>query len=92
MVGAVGDLEFETSHYQIENYGVLSLYSDGAFEIERSDQSTWPFGEFVNYMTQVAGDPSSSSMDQLIAHARSLQGVDEFVDDLSMVELIFPPA
>ena len=43
-------------------------------------------------MTQVAGEPSSSSMDQLIAHARSLQGVDEFVDDLSMVELIFPPA
>ena len=26
------------------------------------------------------------------AVARALQGVDEFVDDLSMVELIFPPA
>ena len=91
MVGAVGDLDFETSYCQVENYGVLSLYSDGAFEIERSDQSTWPFGEFVKYMTEVAADPTDSSMDQLIAHARGLQGVDEFIDDLSMVEFIFPP-
>ncbi len=92
MVGAVGDLEFATSHCQVESHGVLSLYSDGAFEIERSDQSVWPFGEFVEYMTQVANDPSASSMDQLIAHARGLQGIDEFIDDLSMVELIFPVA
>ena len=92
MVGAVGDLDFATSHCQVENYGVLSLYSDGAFEIERSDQTIWPFGEFVQYMTRVAGDPTASSMDQLIAHARELQGIDDFIDDLSMVELIFPPA
>ena len=91
MVGAVDGLDFQTSHCQVENYGVLSLYSDGAFEIERSDQTTWPFGEFVTYMTQVAGDAEASSMDQLIAHARGLQGVDDFIDDLSMVELIFPP-
>lgn len=92
MVGAVGDLEFATSHCQVENHGVLSLYSDGAFEIERGNQTIWPFGEFVAFMTQVAGDPTLSSMDQLIAHARSLQGIDEFADDLSMVELIFPTA
>ena len=35
-------------------------------------------------------DPDTSAMDQLIAHARDLQGTDEFADDLSMVELIFP--
>ena len=90
MVGAVDGIDFATSHCQVEDYGVLSIYSDGAFEIERADNSTWPFGEFVAYMTTVAGDTTASSMDQLIAHARMLQGVDEFVDDLSMVELIFP--
>ena len=90
MVGAVDGIDFPTSDCQVESYGVLSLYSDGAFEIERADGSTWPFGEFVEYMTSVAGDTTASSMDQLIAHARALQGVDEFVDDLSMVELIFP--
>ena len=90
MVGAVDDIDWETSTCQVETYGVLSLYSDGAFEIERSDGSTWPFGDFVAYMGSVIGDEATSSMDQLIAHARQLQGVDEFVDDLSMCELIFP--
>ena len=89
MVGAVDGLDFATSHCQVEAYGLLSLYSDGAFEVERGDGTTWPFGDFVSFMTGVAGDPAASSMDQLIAHARALQGVDEFADDLSMVELIF---
>ena len=92
MVGAVDGIDYPTSTCQVEAHGVLSLYSDGAFEIERADQTTWPFGDFVAYMTGVAGDQGASSMDQLIAHARALQGSDEFVDDLSMVELIFPTA
>ena len=91
MVGAVPDLDFQTSEVAVDPYAVLMLYSDGAFEIERAaDHSVWPFGEFVDYMTTIAGDPDNSPMDQLIAHARALQGTDEFVDDLSMVELIFP--
>lgn len=92
MVGAVDGIDWETSTCQVENYGVLSLYSDGAFEIERADKSTWPFGDFVAFMRGVIGDEQTSSMDQLIRYARQLQGVDEFVDDLSMCELIFPPA
>lgn len=91
MVGAVSDLEFETSRCAVESFGVMILYSDGAFEIERAaDGSIWPFGEFVDFITSIAGDPESPPMDQLIAHARALQGSDEFVDDLSMIELIFP--
>lgn len=93
MVGAVGDLDYAASECVVDPYAVLMLYSDGAFEVERAaDKSTWPFGEFVTFMGRVAGDPEISSMDQLIAHARELQGGDEFADDLSMVELIFPTA
>ena len=91
MVGAVEGLDFQTSEVVVDPYAVAMLYSDGAFEIERAtDGSTWPFGEFVTYMTTIVGDPVTPAMDQLIAHARALQGTDEFVDDLSMVELIFP--
>ena len=93
MVGAVDGIDYETSEVIVDPDAVLMLYSDGAFEVERiADQSTWPFHEFVTFMTQVAGDTDVSSMDRLIAHARELQGGDEFADDLSMVEFIFPPA
>jgi sigma-B regulation protein RsbU (phosphoserine phosphatase) len=90
MVGAVADLEFSTSTVQVDAYGLLSLYSDGAFEIERPDGTTWPFGDFVQFMANVARNPEQTGMDLLIRHARELSGTEEFVDDLSMVEFLFP--
>jgi sigma-B regulation protein RsbU (phosphoserine phosphatase) len=91
MVGAVPDLEFTTATCQVEAYGLLSLYSDGAFEVERPNGSTWPFGDFVAFMRDVPRSPEDTGMDGLIRHARELKGSDEFADDLSMVEFLFPP-
>lgn len=90
MVGAVPDLDYSTSTCQVEAYGLLSLYSDGAFEVERPDGSTWPFGDFVRFMGGVARVTEETGMDQLIRHARAMSGSDEFADDLSMVEFLFP--
>ena len=39
----------------------------------------------------LAQDPRRHWMDQLIRHARAMSGSDEFADDLSMVEFLFPP-
>jgi sigma-B regulation protein RsbU (phosphoserine phosphatase) len=90
MVGAVADLEFTTASCQVEAFGLLSLYSDGAFEVERPDGSTWPFGDFVSFMGSVERTPESTGMDGLIKYARELSGSEEFADDLSMVEFLFP--
>lgn len=91
MIGAVPDLEFSTSTCQVEPFGLLSLYSDGAFEVERPDGSTWPFPDFVKYMGKVPRTPEDPGMDRLIRHAREMKGSDEFADDLSIVEVLFPP-
>ncbi len=90
MVGAVADLEFTTASCQVEAYGLLSLYSDGAFEVERPDGSTWPFGDFVSFMRSVERTPEETGMDRLIRYAREMSGSEEFADDLSMVEFLFP--
>ena len=90
MVGAVPDLEFTTATCQVEAFGLLSLYSDGAFEVERPDGSTWPFGDFVEFMGTVTRTPEDPGMDRLIRHAREMKGSDEFADDLSIVEVLFP--
>ncbi len=90
MIGALSDLTFATSTCTVGAFGMLSLYSDGAFEIERGDGTTWPFGEFVAFMAAGPGTADGSNMDRLIAHARDLQGSEEFVDDLSIVEFLLP--
>jgi sigma-B regulation protein RsbU (phosphoserine phosphatase) len=92
MVGAVGELEFASSTVQVESYGLLSLYSDGAFELERPDGMAWAFGDFIEFMEKVPRTPEQTGMDGLIRFANEFKGVDEFVDDLSMVEFLFPPA
>jgi sigma-B regulation protein RsbU (phosphoserine phosphatase) len=90
MIGAIPDLEFQTSSTTLDSVAKLYIYSDGAYEIERTDKSMWPFSEFLDFMNQgVHRAASDSQMDRLIAHDRELQGREEFVDDFSIVELLF---
>jgi sigma-B regulation protein RsbU (phosphoserine phosphatase) len=90
MIGALSDLDFQSSTCEVGPYGLLSLYSDGAFEVERPDGHTWPFGEFVEFMEKVPRTAEEAGMDRLIRHARQLKGSDEFADDVSIVEFLFP--
>ena len=90
MIGAVPELEFETSTTTLGAFAKFYLYSDGVYEIERIDKTMWPFNEFLEFMKlgphDAAGD---SKMDRLIAHVREIQGREDFVDDCSIVELQF---
>jgi sigma-B regulation protein RsbU (phosphoserine phosphatase) len=92
MVGAVSDLEFKTSTCQVETFGMLSLYSDGVFEIERSDGSTWPYNDFIKFMGDAPLNGEQASMDRLIEHTKILGGSDEYIDDFSIVELQILPS
>jgi sigma-B regulation protein RsbU (phosphoserine phosphatase) len=90
MIGAVPDLEYQSASIELGAFAKLYVYSDGAYEIERTDHTMWPFDEFFSFMR--AGPHQAvdgSKMDALIAHDRVLQGRDEFVDDFSIVELQF---
>ena len=90
MIGAVPDLEFQSGSVELDAFAKLYLYSDGAYEIEKTDKSMWPFEEFVDFMKQGPHDAADGAMmDRLIAHDRMLQGRDEFVDDFSIVEFRF---
>ncbi len=90
MVGAIPDLEFRTSSTQLQAFAKLYLYSDGVYEIERTDGSMWPFDDFVAFMKQGPHDQAGDSMmDRLIAYDRQIQGREEFVDDCSIVEMQF---
>jgi sigma-B regulation protein RsbU (phosphoserine phosphatase) len=90
MIGAVPDLEFQTANTTLDAFAKLYLYSDGVYEIERTDKSMWPFNEFVDFMKQGPHDtPGGAQMDRLIAYDRQIQGRQEFVDDCSVVELLF---
>jgi sigma-B regulation protein RsbU (phosphoserine phosphatase) len=90
MIGAVPDLEFQTNSTSLNAFAKLILYSDGVYEIERIDKTMWPFNDFIEFMKQGPHDDSGESkMDRLIAYDREIQGREEFVDDCSIVEILF---
>lgn len=95
LVGAVEGLEYEASEVAVPPGSRLYIYSDGAFEIIRTDGTMWPFTEFVARLATEAGDPgaadagASSPLDSLLGHIRGLAGREDFQDDCSMLELVF---
>ncbi len=90
MIGAVPDLEFQSGSAELGAFAKLYLYSDGVHEIQRTDESMWPFDEFIAFMKKGPHDAEGGAMmDRLIAHDRMLQGREEFVDDFSIVEFQF---
>jgi phosphoserine phosphatase RsbU/P len=90
MIGAVEDMEYATSYCPIDAFAKLFLYSDGIYEIEKTDGKMWSFEEFLQFLDE---GPASgeSSIERLIAHVRSLSGRSDFVDDFSMIEFRFEP-
>ncbi len=90
MIGAVPDIPYKGGSTTLGAFAKLYLYSDGAYEIEKTDKVMWPFDQFVEFMKQGPHEaPDGAMMDRLIAHDRVLQGRDEFVNDFSIVEFQF---
>jgi sigma-B regulation protein RsbU (phosphoserine phosphatase) len=85
MIGAVADMDFESSTVKLDRYARLLLYSDGVFEIGKPDGSMWEFEEFVQ---QISTAPSEGALDGLLEHVRKLHGADILDDDFSLLELV----
>lgn len=88
MVGAIPDLEFPSSTIQVEEFGKLFLFSDGAYEIERADGTMWPWGDFIEFMSRPSG-PETPAMDGLMNHVHTLSGQSDFADDFSIIEFSY---
>ncbi len=88
LIGAVEGLEFTAGEADVPAGSRLLIYSDGAFEVSRSDGSMWAFDDFVS---QLIHPPAGVDcrMDALVAHIRKISARDDFHDDFSMVELSF---
>ena len=92
LIGAVEGLDFASDEITVPPGARLFVYSDGAFEIIRTDGTMWPFAEFVSMLAGTEQDPAenppSGRMDALLEHIRYLSGREDFHDDFSMVGLL----
>jgi sigma-B regulation protein RsbU (phosphoserine phosphatase) len=66
----------------------LYIFSDGVYEVEKSDGSMWRFQEFTDFMSNVKTD-GQSILDRLYNYAKSLGDSENFGDDFTIVEVAF---
>ena len=66
----------------------LYIFSDGVYEVEKSDGSMWRFQEFTDFMSNVKME-GQSILDRLYNYAKNLGNSENFEDDFTIVEVAF---
>lgn len=87
-IGMLPDVAYSTHHHNVPPNAQMLLYSDGAYEIEKTDGSMWSFPEFVEHIRELQKQ-SANLLEEHIGFIRSLRGSDSLGDDCSMMDVRF---
>ncbi|CAB1063953.1 Serine phosphatase RsbU, regulator of sigma subunit [Olavius sp. associated proteobacterium Delta 1] len=88
VIGGLSDITCEKSECKIDKPSRLYIFSDGVYEVERSDGSMWRFQEFVEFMHK-AENSGQSRLDHLYRHAKKIGNSSNLEDDFTIVEVAF---
>lgn len=86
VLGAVESLKYRSERVAIPSGSRLYVFSDGVYEIERSDAAMMGYDEFINLLK---ANDTNTGLDGVLEMVRKYQGNDVFDDDFSLMEFHF---
>jgi sigma-B regulation protein RsbU (phosphoserine phosphatase) len=87
-IGALPDVTYKKNKHLVGEQTTLYIFSDGVYEVEKSDGSMWQLEEFTAFMNEIKAG-SQSRLDHLYRHAENIRNQDNFEDDFTIVEVAF---
>jgi sigma-B regulation protein RsbU (phosphoserine phosphatase) len=81
-------LTYQKKECRVGERNTLYIFSDGVYEVEKSDGTMWRFQEFTDFMSNVKTD-GQSILDRLYNYAKNLGDSENFEDDFTIVEVAF---
>ena len=87
-IGAMPGATYEKGKHLVEEQTRLYVFSDGVYEVEKSDGSMWQFNEFKDFMSNIESG-TQSRLDNLYQHAEDINNLDNFEDDFTILEVAF---
>jgi serine phosphatase RsbU (regulator of sigma subunit) len=87
-IGAMPNVTYQKSKHRVGEQTTLYIFSDGVYEVEKTDGSMWQFDEFADFMKKTKTE-SPSKLDHLYRHAETIRNQDNFEDDFTIVEVAF---
>ena len=88
VIGGMADGTYQKKKCQVGEGNMLYIFSDGVYEVEKSDGSMWRFDDFADFMSSVMAG-GQSILDRLYNHTKKLGNSDTFEDDFTIVEVAF---
>jgi sigma-B regulation protein RsbU (phosphoserine phosphatase) len=88
VIGGMSEASYEKRECLVGEHDRLYIFSDGVYEIEKSDGSMWRFQEFTDFMNKIKTE-GHSILDHLHRYASNLTQSDNFEDDFTIVEVSF---
>ena len=88
VIGGMSDGTYQKKECLIGERNTLYIFSDGVYEIKKSDGSMWRFDEFANFMNSFKTG-GQSTLDRLYNYVKKLGNSDIFEDDFTIVEVAF---
>jgi sigma-B regulation protein RsbU (phosphoserine phosphatase) len=88
VIGGMSEATYEKKKCLVGEHDRLYIFSDGVYEVEKSDGSMWRFEEFAEFMNEVKAE-GRSILDHIHRNACNLKQSDNFEDDFTIVEVSF---
>ena len=88
VIGGMADATYQKKECQVAKRNTLYIFSDGVYEVKKSDGSMWRFDEFADFLNNVKAG-GQSILDRLYRYVTNLGNSDTFDDDFTIVEVAF---
>ena len=88
VIGGMSGGKYQKKECLVGKRNKLYIFSDGVYEVEKSDGSMWRFQEFADFMSNVKTN-GQSILDRLYNYAKNLGNSENFEDDFTIVEVVF---
>ena len=88
VIGGMSEATYKKGGCLVGEHDRLYIFSDGVYEVQKSDGSMWRFQEFSDFISKVKAE-GQSILDHLYRYACNLNQSDDFEDDFTIVEVSF---
>ena len=88
VIGGMPESKYEKRECVVGERDRLYIFSDGVYEVQKSDGSMWRLQEFTDFMNRATSE-GQSILDQLYRFAASIGKSDNFEDDFTIIEAAF---
>jgi sigma-B regulation protein RsbU (phosphoserine phosphatase) len=91
VIGGMPDVVYKKGIQKVNNPSCLYIFSDGVYEIPRTDGSMWQFKEFSEFVQQ-PNIERQSDIERIFQHAKKINQFESFEDDFTILEIVFTDA